>query len=268
VLPEHEGAGLLHSHNYHELIAHQIEHRPSFAHSNVVLAAGQDLIGNGGAMMHMDGDVKIETKCVDGCGTSLARACAGQYFCLNTFKGPGNVTVGFELPGDMLPFGVTPEKGWILAAEAFVAGTPNLTIAGKFPGVGVCLCGGITGNWICLSHIRAKEGRGMFFVGSYGQVQRIEVMKGQSIMVHRGMFLAASEDTQISVAVPGPGDCKVCCCSGEWLVLKIEGPAVIYVRNRDPWLMQEKLNPPYFNWEKIAEISFKVLKTILKSQAK
>jgi len=268
VLPEHQQAGLAAEGNYHELIAHAIEHRPSFAHSNIALGAEQKLIATAGTMQVMDSDIKIETSCVDGAGVGLKRGCAGQYLCMNTYTGPGNVTLAFDLPGDMLPFGVTPEKGWVLAAEAFIAGTPNLEVAGKFPGAGVCLCGGVTGNWICLTHVRAKEGKGMFFVGSYGQVQRIEVAKDQTLFIHRGMFLAASEDITIGVAIPGPGDLKVCCCSGEWLVLKVTGPGIIYVRNRDPWLMTEKLYPPRIDWVKVAQITYKVLKFILENASK
>ena len=86
----------------------KIMHRPCFAHVEVNLQENQKVVGDGGAMMWMDGDMLMETGCNNGCCTAFWRSCAGESCCQNTFSGPGAVAFGFDLPGDvsvvLLPF--------------------------------------------------------------------------------------------------------------------------------------------------------------------
>ncbi len=76
----------------------------------------------------MDGSLSVDTECYGGCCTACLRSCAGESCCMNQYGGAGKLTVGFDTPGDMLSFGVTPGHGWVLTKGAFVAGTPNLKV--------------------------------------------------------------------------------------------------------------------------------------------
>jgi len=142
------------------------------------------------------------------------------------------------LPGDILPFAVTPGAGWVVASSSFVCGTPNTKVSARFAGCAMCLCGG---EGMFLTHVTSTGGKALFYAGSYGQIQRIEVPAGSTALVHTGLFFAAADHTQIEVGMPG--NCKSLCCSGEGFVLKLHGPSVIYVRNRDPVDMLKLLNP-------------------------
>lgn len=218
-----------------------VAHRPSFAHAEVKLATPEHkVLGNAGAMLWMDGGMRMDTSCHNGPCTAWCRTCAHENFCLNTFEGPGDVAFGFDLPGDILPFAATPTEGWIMTNGSFVCGTTNLHISAQFIG---CLAMCCAGEGSFLTHVRAVEGGGnaLFFAGNYGQIQRHEVPAGQKMCVNNGLFFAASDKTQIEIGMPG--GCKSLIFSGEGIVMKFTGPCVVYTQNRNPVDMYKLLNP-------------------------
>ena len=66
----------------------------------------------------------------------------------------------------VLPFAVIPEEGWILSSGAFICGTPNLKIDGRFAGLLACLCSG-EGAFLAKVNVPPNE-QGVFFAGGYG----------------------------------------------------------------------------------------------------
>jgi uncharacterized protein (TIGR00266 family) len=218
-----------------------VAHRPSFAHTEVKLGDDkQRVLASAGAMLWMDGNMRMETGCHNGCCTAYCRTCAGESFCLNTFSGPGDVAFGFDLPGDILPFATSDKDGWIVTRSSFVCGTTNLRISAQFIGCLACCC---SGEGTFLTHIRSEEGTGnaLFFAGNYGQIQRHEVPDGKTFVVNTGLFFAASDKTQIEIGLPG--GCKSCLFSGEGVVMKFRGPCTIFTQNRNPEDMKKLLNP-------------------------
>lgn len=259
----------------------KIMHRPAFAHVEVNLQDGEEIVADGGSLMWMDGafllffflhfflshlsstspstplpltltstlslshyyyagDMPLETACHSGgCCDAYWRSCAGESCCQNKYTGPGNVAFGFDLPGDILPFYVTPEQGWMMSSGAFIAGSSNLTVSGKFPGCSVCCCGG---EGMFITEISVEEGAGMFYAGDYGAIQRHDVPAGKTLCVDSGLFFATSANTKIDVGMAA--GCKTCCLGGEGFVMKITGPAFVYTQNRDPAVFLALLNPP------------------------
>jgi uncharacterized protein (TIGR00266 family) len=216
-----------------------VAHRPSFAHVEVKLDAGKQVLGNWGAMLWMDGGVKMDTWCYGGfCNACCWRQYALEHMCYNMYSGAGTVAFGFDLPGDILPFAATHDQGWCLTNSSFVCGTPNTVVSGKFAGCCMCLFGG---EGFFLTTIRAESGTALFYAGGYGQIQRHQVPEGRQFFVNTGLFFAASEQTKFAVGCPG--NLKSFCCSGEGFVMKFTGPAVIYTQNRDPKVMHKMLNP-------------------------
>jgi uncharacterized protein (AIM24 family) len=217
-----------------------VRDRPAFAHVEVFLNAGQTVMADSKAMIWMD-QMHIETKC-DGCGAACARSCAGEGCCQNFYTGPpggGRVTFGLDLPGDMLPFGVTQNDGWVVAASSYTCGTPNIEISSRFAGCYACCCGGTNAF---LTKIRTKGAEpGMFFAGGYGAITRHEIPEGRTLYLDTGLFFAANEKTQIEGGFPG--GCISCCYGGEGLVMKFRGPAVVYSQNRDSYIWHKVLHP-------------------------
>lgn len=215
-----------------------VNDRPAFAHVAVYLNQGQSIMADGGAMLWMDGTLQMETACGD-CGPACYRSCAGESCCQNTFHGPGNVSFGFKLPGDCLPFAVTPDFAWILTSGAFICGTPNIKITARFAGCCTCCCGGESAF---LTKIESPEGAGMFYAGGYGALSRHEIPAGKTMFIDDGLFFAAHADTDIEVGIPG--GCISCLYGGEGIVMKFHGPAVVYTQNRNPAIWNKLLNPP------------------------
>jgi len=218
-----------------------VAHRPSFAHVEVKLDAGKQVLGNWGAMIWMDGGVKMDTWCYGGfCNACCWRPCARMQPCFNMYSGAGTVSFSFDLPGDILPFAATYENGWVMADDGFVCGTPNTVVSGKFPGCCMSIFGG---EGFFMTTVRAAQGSGtaLFYAGGYGQLQRHQIPQGSQFFVHTGLFFAASDKTQFAIGCPG--GCKSWLFSGEGFVIKLQGPAVIYTQNRNPDSMRAILNP-------------------------
>lgn len=215
-----------------------IKDRPAFSHIEIELDVQQKVLADGRAMSWMDGHVQISTN-MNECGPAFCRYCAGESVCQNTFTGPGKITFSQDLPGDVLPFAVIPEEGWILSAGAFICGTPNLKIDGRFAGCAAWLCSG-EGAFLTKINVPVGE-QGVFYAGGYGALTRHELVAGQTMFVDTGLFFAASDRTQLEIALPG--DCAACVFGGEGFVMKFTGPSVIYTQNRNPIIWKRVLRP-------------------------
>lgn len=212
----------------------KIHGRPAFTYGDIQLN-GNEVLADGTSMLWMDSSLEVSTECYGGCAASCMRTCSGESCCMNNYKGVGELTVGFEEPGDMLSFGVTRGHGWALTARAFVAGTTNLQVSAKFSGCAVCCC---TDEGPFLTTIKiddeAKEDQGVFLAGSYGFLEKHDVDQGKKLYVARGNFFAAHSDKELSIALVG-GLMNFCCGAlGRSIMLEFEGPCTVYTQSRNP----------------------------------
>jgi uncharacterized protein (AIM24 family) len=151
-------------------VKHTVRGRPAFAVVTTFLDDGDQITSDGGSMMWMDGKVKVRTHIHGGTGDGCGRCCSGETCCFNTYSGPGRVTFGFELPGNILAFAVSPGNGWIIAQNSYIASSNNLHISGKFPGCFACCCGGQTLMGVNMTHIYTESTPGIFWAGTYGEI--------------------------------------------------------------------------------------------------
>lgn len=214
-----------------------ILHRPAFAHVQVNLN-GNKIVAKAGAMLWMDSKVKLTATCHGGVCASQCRTCAQESFCQNVYSGTGEVAFGFDLPGDILPFAVVPNSGWLVSAGSFICSTENVVVSARFGGCAVCLC---SGEGPFLTHVSATEGKGVFFAGNYGAIQRHDIPAGKRFCVSTGLFFACSDKTAIQIGLAG--GLTTCLCGGEGFVMKFTGPCVVYTQNRDAAIMYSLLNP-------------------------
>jgi len=209
-----------------------IWHRPAFAHVEFMLAAGQEVLSDGGAMIWKEASVQIETQTGE-CMPAYWRQCAGESCCQNKYTGPGKIAFSFKLPGDMLAFSLQKEESWKLSAGAFVCGSSNCTVSTTFTGCYAFICGG---EECWLTQVRldddSGEASGVFYAGGYGALTRHTVVDGNCILMSSGCFFATANETEFALRMPGG------CCSykfgGEGLVMAIKGPATVYTQNRNP----------------------------------
>lgn len=205
--------------------------RPMFGSVDIDLNANQTVVGDGGTLLWMQQGMKMETEIFNGCMAGCGRACAGESCCMNKYTAlqPSKIGFGFPMPGDMMGFAVVPGGGWVLAQGAFIAGTENLHISGRFAG---CCATAFAGTGAFLTHVTVKEGSGMFYAGNFGAITRHDIGPGQVFLVDDGLFFAAHESTHIGIQLLG--GLKTALCSGEGFVMRFVGPASIFTQNRDP----------------------------------
>lgn len=182
-----------------------------------------------------------ETYCFGGCAQACMRNCAGESMCMNVYTTKPDMqqgstailAAGFELPGDMLSFGVSKGNGWVLTRRAFIAGTTNIKITGRFAGCCAC-CVSDEGPFLTKVALDREDmgSMGIFMAGGYGSLVRHDVPEGKTLCVSRGLFFAAHEKVELKIGYVG--GLKNLCCSGASVVMKFRGPAVVYTQSRNP----------------------------------
>ena len=139
----------------------------------------------------------------------------------------------------MLSFAVSPGTGWILTKGAFVAGTQNVNVGSKFMG---CCAPKIVGESAWMVKVTCDEPMGMFWAGSFGEIQRHEIPPGKTLLVDNALFFGAHERTRMRIVVIG--GVKTCCCGGEGIAMAFDGPAIVYTQSRDPEVWSALNQPP------------------------
>jgi uncharacterized protein (AIM24 family) len=226
-----------------------IKGRPAFAYADIFVKGGQRVIADSAGLLWMDGALEVETGMVGGVCASYLRQCSGEPCCMNTYVGTGagdetqKVSVGFDLPGDLMSFAVTPKNGWVLTKQSFVAGTDNLIVSTRFSSCGVWCCGD-EGAFLTKVTVRDNE-MGVVLAGGYGMIERHDVPPGETLLVSRGLFFAAREDTAFEIGLIGQecGGLQNYCCTGGGIVLKFHGPSVVYTQSRSPMELMRMFTP-------------------------
>lgn len=254
-----------------QAFVYQIKGRPAFAYGDVWLQKDQRVIADSTAMLWVDGDIEIQTNMPGGICAAWMRTCSGEPCCFNTYVGTGTnqkVTFGFELPGDLMAFGVSPGNGWCLTFDAFVAGTDNLIISSRFSGCCACYCGD-EAPFITKATVKTGD-MGILLAGGYGMVERHDVPQGQTLLVSRGLFFAAREDSSFDMGLVG--GLMNLCCTGSGIVFKFHGPCAVYTQSKNPVQLYRDFgipggNPKYQKAGKAVDLVWKILKAILKGAA-
>ena len=129
------------------------------------------------------------------CAAWFRSNCAHETCCQNTYQGPGEIAFSndYPLPGDILPFAVSPGNGWIVTNRSFICGTPNVSVSAKFPGCATCCCGG---EGFFLTEV-TSDGPGLFYAGGYGCIARNDIAEGQVFIIDTGMFFATHQNQPI-----------------------------------------------------------------------
>jgi len=215
---------------------YQIKGRPAFSFGDIWLQPGQKVIADTKALLWMDGQVDVSTGINGNICDSIMRNCSGESCCLNTYTGTQanqKVSFGFELPGDMLAFGVNDSSKWVFTYDAFIAGTDNLNISCRFSGCLACLCADIS-MFLTTVSIKNQNDMGIVLAGSYGMIERHDIPEGQTLLVSRGLFFAAKEDVNFEIGLIGQ-ECLGLLnlgCTGGGIIFRFKGPCTIYTQSK------------------------------------
>jgi len=218
-----------------------------FGSVDIYLQAGEEVVCDYGSLLWMDSEANMMTSLYGDCMSACGRSCAGESMCMNTYTHPngGIIGVGMVLPGDIISCYVAKDLGWCLSKGAFVAGSTNLRISGRFAG---CCASQLSGEGAFLTKvtlIEGEEGPGIFWAGSYGAIDRHVVQGGQCLEMDNGMFFAGPQT--VKLGIKWVGGVKSACFSGEGLVMSVWGPTVLYTQNRDPSIFTPPEDPSQGN---------------------
>ncbi len=215
-----------------------IEYSPAYAIANLGLDAGEALRAEAGAMVAMTSNIGIETKAQGGVLGGLKRSMlGGESFFINTYTaqgGPGEVTVGPSLPGDVVHLALSGQTVFVQSGSYLACGT-GIEVDTKWGGAKTFF----SSEGLFLLKC---SGNGDLIVSSYGAIKQLDLAAGQTYRMDTGHMVAFSEGT--GYEVQKVGGWKSTLLSGEGLVVNLTGPGRVWMQTRSPsslisWLVPQ-----------------------------
>ena len=209
----------------------KIEHRPSYAIAEVKLGSGEAIVSEGGAMVSMSGDVRVETSTMSRGGggkallAGLKRMLTGESFFLNKFTTDspegGTVSLAPVLVGDieMVELSTTP---LIVQSSSFLAAAPTINMDTQFGGI-KSMFAGESLFWIRM------DGAGTLLINSFGAIFHKDI--DGSFVCDTG-HICAFEET-LTYKVRKVGGWKATLLSGEGLVTEFQGKGRLYMQTHN-----------------------------------
>jgi uncharacterized protein (TIGR00266 family) len=205
----------------------EILYRPSYSLARVVLAPGEEIRVEGGAMVTMSDGMVIETK-MSGGGLlkSLARSVlGGESFFVNIYKAPGQggeITLASALPGDLFAMDLQGDS-LMVQSGSFVASAMGVNVDASW--------GGSKTFFASEGLVMLKAtGSGTLLLSSYGAIHDMSLAAGQKLTVDTGHLVAFSQE--VGFKVRKVGGIKSTLLSGEGLVVDMTGPGRVLIQTR------------------------------------
>lgn len=214
----------------------------AFASLRVFLdTAGQQVVADGGAMIYMSGQVKMSTKSSGGLMKGLKRKISGESMFQNYFELPDGAKPGFVafspgVPGSIVHLHLEQGEEWTLSRDAYIAGSPSIAVSGKKGGFTQMFAG----EGFVLTEIKA-EAEGDVWIGGYGYLEKHELVEGEELVVDNGVMLAFQSSMEYKISKVGGK--KSFLLGGEGLVMRYQGPGVVYTQNREIGALASLLKP-------------------------
>ena len=206
----------------------EIKYSPSFAMAIIHMDQGEQVKSEAGAMMAMSPNVDISTSTEGGIRRGFKRAVlGGESFFMNTFTATGpdaHVAVAPSLPGDIIRWPLTGNTVY-LQSGSYLASPGSIDIDSKWGGAKTFFSKEGLFMLKCSGH-------GDLVVSSYGAVQALDLVAGQSYTVDTGHMVGWDES--VTYEVKKVGNWKSTMLSGEGLVVNLTGPGRIYLQTRSP----------------------------------
>ncbi len=157
------------------------------------LAAGEKMISEGGSMIWMTSNMKMETNTGGGgLGKMFGKMLSGEKLFQNEYTaqgGPGEITFGSSFPGSIRAFEITPDHPMIVQKSAFLASTEGVSFAVHFQKkLG---SGAFGGEGFIMQKL---SGNGTAFVEIDGYAAEYTLAAGESMIVDTG-YLACMEES-------------------------------------------------------------------------
>ena len=218
----------------------EVRHNPSFAVARCLLAPGEQVKAESGAMAMQSFGVEVAAQMQGGFMSALKRsALGGESFFISTFTGHPQaqtwVDVAANLPGDIVVLDVDPARALVLTKGSWLASEAGISLDTKWGGSSM-FWGGEGGFTVRCS------GQGKVVVASYGALDQHVLAEGQGFSIDTGHLVAYQDGMNVQVRKIAKGWVQSA-KSGEMLVMDIQGPGTVWTQSRNPnalvdWLTQ------------------------------
>ncbi len=219
----------------------QVRHQPSFAVARCLLAPGEPVRVESGAMLATSWGVQLEASMQGGLFGGLKRAAlGGESLFVTTYTAPqggGWVDVAANLPGDIVMVTVTPDRPYFITRGSWIANAHGVDIQTRWGG-SQNLFGGEGGFVI------QATGTGEVVLGAYGAVDTLELAPGEAVTVDSGHVVGYDAGVQSRLRRAVEGRSIQSLKSGEGFVFDFAGPGRVMIQTRNPralveWLTRE-----------------------------
>ncbi len=217
----------------------EIVYRPANSAARVRMAPNETVVCEGGAMIAMSGDMKVQTtthqKGGGGIMSGLKRMLSGESFFLNHFTaGPsgGEIWLSTTLPGDMISLNLGPGN-LIVQAGSYVACEPSVNVGFGWQGFKT-LFSGESLFWLQI------KGPGQLIINSFGAIYPVEV-NGEYI-VDTGHIVAFHEELNFEITKAGSSWISSF-LGGEGLVCKFKGKGTVWCQSHNAGSFGSELGP-------------------------
>ncbi len=209
----------------------ELRHDPAFTVARCILAGGEPLRVEGGAMLAHSAGVLLESKAQGGVMAGLRRSVlGGGSFFVTTYTAPpqgGWVDVAGVLPGDTVSIDVTPDRPFFLRRGSWIANSHGVQVDTQWGGM-ANLFGGEGGFGFRAS------GQGEALVSIYGAVDVVDLEDGESVTIDTGHVVAYDLAVRFQMRRAVQGRTIQSMKSGEGFVFDFFGPGRVLLQSRNP----------------------------------
>ena len=209
----------------------ELRHNPSSTVARCVLAGGEPVRVESGAMVAHSAGVSLEAKAEGGILAGLKRSMlSGESFFVSTFTAPqqgGWVDVAPSLPGDMLALQIDQDRPYFISRGGWIANSTGVQVESKWGGF-ANLFGGEGGFGLRAS------GQGEVVVGVFGAIDVIDLAPGDPVTIDTGHVVAYDLAIRFTIRRAVSGRSLQSLKSGEGLVFDFVGPGRVLLQTRNP----------------------------------
>lgn len=211
-----------------------VKNRPDYASLHVVLARGEQIVTETGAMMGMSPELKLESNLKGGLLAAAKRALTGESLFLNTYTATADgqrLDLAPAAPGDVEHVRLDGDA-LVVQRGSYLASTPGVTADAKWTGAK----GFFSGEGLVMLRC---SGHGELWLSSYGAIAQLEV--DGSYQVDTSHVVAFDESLEWHVTKVG--GVKSLFLSGEGLVVQFAGRGRVWYQTRSAPSLASFLHP-------------------------
>ncbi|MDH5719719.1 MAG: TIGR00266 family protein [Spirochaetia bacterium] len=202
----------------------------AFATLNVLLAKGESIKAESGAMITMSDTIDVDSKMEKGLLSSLARKLlTGESLFFQTLKaerGDGSAMLASAYPGEMAILDLDGSEEFILQKDGFLAADDTVTISTKAQNLTKGL---FSGEGFFIMRL---GGKGKVVISTYGGIMKLTLAPGEVRIIDNSHMVAWSANSNYKIEKASKGWVSSF-TSGEGLVCRFTGPGDVYIQTRN-----------------------------------